>query len=106
MKFIDLLVRELPKRGGWPEGAEAVVQDADDMELYFYTGGPVENTGKSWWFKDQVDGSSWIFYEGKLEVADDHDTSIVTCAQYESALAASQKVEWSGAGLPPVGCEC
>lgn len=108
MKLIDLLVRELPKHGGWPEGAEAVVQDADDMELYFYTGGPVENTGKSWWFKDQVDGSTWIFYEGKFEVADDHDTTTVTRDQYETALAlaASQKVEWSGDGLPPVGCEC
>ncbi|WYC18350.1 hypothetical protein [Citrobacter phage vB_CfrS_K1M] len=106
MKLIDLLVRELPKRGGWPDGAEAVVQDADDMEFYFYTGGPVVNTGKSWWFKDSVDSSTWIFYEGKFEVADDHDTTTITRDQYEAALAASQKVEWSGDGLPPVGCEC
>lgn len=106
MKLIDLLVRELPKHGGWPDGAEAVVQDADDMEFYFYTGGPVVNTGKSWWFKDGVDGSTWIFYEGKFEVADDHDTTTITRDQYQSALAASQKVEWSGDGLPPVGCEC
>lgn len=106
MKLIDLLLRELPKRGGWPDGAEAVVQDADDMEFYFYTGGPVVNTGKSWWFKDNVDGSTWIFYEGKFEVADDHDTTTITRDQYEAALAASQKVEWSGDGLPPVGCEC
>lgn len=106
MTLLELLVKELHKRGGWPDGAEAVVQDADDMEFYFYTGWPVENTGKSWWFKDQVDGSSWIFYEGKFEVADDHDTSTVTRDQYQSALAASKKVEWDGVGLPHAGCEC
>lgn len=42
MKLIDLLVQELPKRGGWPEGAESVVQDADDSEFYFFTGGSVK----------------------------------------------------------------
>jgi hypothetical protein len=31
MKLIDLLVQELPKRGGWPEGAEIAVQDADSQ---------------------------------------------------------------------------
>lgn len=29
MKLIDLLVKELPKRGGWPEAANYVVQDYD-----------------------------------------------------------------------------
>lgn len=109
MKLIDMLVQELPKRGGWPEGAESVVQDADDSEFYFFTGGPVINGGKSWRFVDsdsRNDNSKWIFFEGKNDIADDCSSAIVTRAQYESALAASQKPAWNGEGLPPVGCEC
>lgn len=109
MKLIDMLVQELPKRGGWPEGAESVVQDADDSEFYFFTGGPVKNGGKSWLFVDsdsRNDNSKWIFFEGKNDIADDCNSAIVTRAQYESALAASQKPAWNGEGLPPVGCEC
>ena len=109
MKLIDLLVQELPKRGGWPEGAESVVQDADDSEFYFFTGGPVKNGGKSWWFVDsdnRNDNSKWIFFKGKNDIADDCNSAIVTRAQYESALASSQKPAWNGEGLPPVGCEC
>lgn len=109
MKLIDLLVQELPKRGGWPDGAESVVQDADDSEFYFFTGGPVKNGGKSWWFVDsdnRNDNSKWIFFEGKNDIADDCNSAIVTRAKYESALAASQKQTWNGEGVPPVGCEC
>lgn len=29
MKLIDLLVQELPKRGGWPDGVTRIVQDFD-----------------------------------------------------------------------------
>lgn len=109
MKLIDMLVQELPKRGGWPEGAESVVQDADDSEFYFFTGGPVKNGGKSWWFVDsdnRNDNSKWIFFEGKNDIADDCNSAIVTRDQYESALALSRKPAWNGEGLPPVGCEC
>lgn len=109
MKLIDLLVQELPKRGGWPDGAESVVQDADDSEFYFFTGGPVKNGGKSWWFvgsDNRNDNSKWIFFEGKNDIADDCNSAIVTRAQYESALAASQKPAWNGEWLLPVGCEC
>ncbi|HIC4880484.1 TPA: hypothetical protein ACW5FR_001695 [Salmonella enterica] len=108
MKLIDLLVQELPKRGGWPDGAESVVQDADDSEFYFFTGGAVKNSGESWWFVDsdnRNDNSKWIFFGGKNDVADDCNSAIVTRAQYESALAALQKPAWNGEGLPPVGCE-
>lgn len=106
MKLIDLLVQELPKRGGWPEGAESVVQDADDSEFYFFTGGPVKNGGKSWWFVDsdnRNDNSKWIFFEGKNDIADDCNSAIVTRDQYESALALSRKPAWNGEGVPPVG---
>ncbi len=91
MKLIDLLVQELPKRGGWPEGVTHIGQDYD-RELMFYGGGRAM-TG--------------IFLN---ELAIDHRKcgrtgSKVTQEQYESALAASQKPAWNGEGLPPVGAK-
>lgn len=107
MKLIDILVQELPKRGGWPERAEYVVQDCDDTEFYFFTGGPVRFDGKSWWFADVAerdDDSAWIYFEGSNEISDDHDTSIISRKQYEAALAAS-KPEWNGEYPIPAGTE-
>ena len=92
MKLIDLLVQELPKRGGWPEGVTHIGQDYD-RELMFYGRGRAM-TG--------------IFLD---ELATDHrkcggNGAKITQEQYESALSASQKPAWNGEGLPPVGCEC
>lgn len=92
MKLIDLLVQELPRRGGWPEGVTHIGQDYD-RELMFYGRGIVM-TG--------------IFLD---ELAADHrkcgDAGAgITQQQYESALGASQNSAWNGGGLPPVGCEC
>ena len=92
MKLIDLLVQELPKRGGWPKDVTHIGQDYD-RELMFYGRGRAM-TG--------------IFLD---ELAIDHrklgrSGATVTREQYVSALAASQKPEWSGEGLPPVGMHC
>ena len=41
MKLIDLLVQELPKRGGWPEGAEychLTQYDRHCLTIVFLTG--------------------------------------------------------------------
>lgn len=90
MKLIDLLVRELPKRGGWPDGAIEAGFLCSDTILYF-----VDENGDC--------PSEWRINMG--ESVEDNDVEI-SMNQYQSALAASQKVEWSGDGLPPVGCEC
>lgn len=87
MKLIDLLVQELPKRGGWPVGAKACVQSDIDRELYFSGACPFE---------------SGIHLESKAE---DEPTAEITREQYEAALAASQQPAWNGEGLPPVGAE-
>lgn len=98
MKLIDLLVKELPKRGGWPEGMDSVAQSSIDGELYFYS--------------TTYDGTGADLKSGYcLDLCDEHfNTSSVlpsaTRDQYESALAASQNPAWSGEGLPPAGCEC
>ena len=85
MKLIDLLVQELPKRGGWPEGVDAVEQDSEGRL-----------------FEMDSDYCS----DFKLKKCDDWIEDVVTRQQYESALAASQKQAWNGEGLPPVGVEC
>ena len=83
MKLIDILVWELPKRGGWPEGVEEVWQDYDGL---------MRPLG---WFHDELCDDHRRQY---------HDADVkINRRQYEAALAAS-KPEWDGEGLPPVGC--
>ncbi|ELY5941333.1 hypothetical protein SNN83_004513 [Cronobacter malonaticus] len=84
MKLIDLLVQELPKLGGWPDGYYALVQESRGS-VYLAGGG---------------------FPIGKFELADDYELAEVTREQYEAALATAQRPVWDGDGLPPVGCEC
>ena len=86
MKLLDLLVKELPHRGGWPKGVDAVEQDCEG-EL----------------FEKDSDYCSGF----KLEKCDDWITDVVTKQQYESALAASKAVvghdgwiEWAGGDCP------
>ncbi|ELQ6035045.1 hypothetical protein R2223_003706 [Cronobacter sakazakii] len=82
MKLIDLLVQELPKRGGWPEGVYVIEQDSEG-DLF-----EMESEYKS---------------DFRLRMVDDWLTEEVTREQYESALAAAQQPVWDGEGLPPVG---
>lgn len=105
MKLIDLLLRELPKRGGWPKNADFVVQDCSGEQYIKFGTNPVEVKLNS----DTWQGSWHYTYSKDFkcdELSHDWETAIVTRDQYQSALASSQRVEWSGDGLPPVGCEC
>lgn len=104
MTLLELLVKELQKLGGWPEGAECAVQDRDTQLCFSSHANVVINVGKTEWLDGQWSGGWSNPYLDEL--ADDHSTAIITREQYESALAASQKAEWSGDGLPPAGCEC
>lgn len=90
MKLINLLVKELPNRGGWPEGVKWIGQDYD-CELMFYGMGNVR-TG--------------IFLN---VLAENHrgpgERASLPCKvnreQYESALAASEGwIEWGGGECP------
>lgn len=88
MKLIDILVEELPKRGGWPEKVTHIGQDYD-RELMFYGRGNVR-TG--------------IILD---QLADDHrkhgETGVkITREQYEAALAAKNDgwIEWGGGECP------
>nr|DAK93308.1 MAG TPA: hypothetical protein [Caudoviricetes sp.] len=91
MKLIDMLVQELPKRGGWPEGVNEIGQDYDGELMFYGRGNP----------------RTRIY----LPLSSDHrnlnrrDGDKVTKDRYESALAASQKPAWNGEGMPPVGAK-
>lgn len=105
MKLIDLLVQELPKRGGWPHNALSITQDNDGSLCVWDTHDP-HYDGLSW---KHHTGNSLVCYWHGIEgvpLSCDHRESIVTYWQYKAALAASQKPSWNGEGLPPVGCEC
>lgn len=105
MKLIDLLVQELPKRGGWPDGAEIAVQDADSQICFSSHGDVYANKCQTDWYGGDWGNGDWSnpFID---TIADDRHECIVSRKQYESALAASQKPAWNGEGVPPVGCEC
>lgn len=105
MKLIDLLVQELPKRGGWPDGALSITQD-NDCSLCVWDTNDQHYDGLSW---KHHTGNSLVYYWyviNSIPLSCDHKESIVTYWQYKAALAASQKPAWNGEGLPPVGCEC
>ncbi len=86
MKLIDILVRELPKHGGWPEGVALIDQARDGM--IFDPTDPV---------------MPYLFDSYMFELAEDWDVTQVTRAQYDAAIAAAQQPVWNGEGLPPVG---
>ncbi|EPS0644764.1 hypothetical protein ACVBEK_003560 [Cronobacter malonaticus] len=95
MKLIDLLVQELPKRGGWPDGAVTAWQSTHDGEVYF-----LKENGE--YAEENNGGRKWYF-----EITRDRgEEYTVTREQYEAALAAAQQPVWDGEGLPPVGTIC
>lgn len=103
MKLIDLLVQELPKRGGWPKGCAEISQDADGCMCIWKVHGA--RCGLGYWV--HYSGVGLLQYWSgtyAMPVSDDAGESIITREQYESALAAS-KPQWDGDGLPPVGIE-
>lgn len=105
MKLIDLLVQELPKRGGWPDGALSITQDNNGSLCVWDTNDPHYDRF-SW--KHHTGNSLVYYWHGinAVPLSCDHKESIVTYWQYKAALAESQKPAWNGEGLPPAGCEC
>lgn len=85
MKLLELLVQELPKRGGWPEGYDVVSTNGYGAVWAYKTKGCI--AGRELYFHSTTEGH-------------------VTREQYEAALAAAPKVKWDNSGYPPVGAEC
>lgn len=101
MKLIDLLVKELPKRGGWPDGAIECCRHYGTNSIDFYD--ETGNWDDDCYLKYGKDFAKDCIYE---ETSGSHLLQSISRSEYESALAASQKSAWNGEGLPPVGCEC
>lgn len=86
MTLLEILVRELPKRGGWPAQFKVAHTDGGRLKIVF------ESSAFMPW------GAPW---SENMDI----EPGIVTREQYEAALSAVEP-EWNGEGLPPVGCEC
>lgn len=99
MKLIDLLVKELPKRGGWPDGALNATQDKDGQVCF--SAGAVPEFGYAAW-----EGGDWLGNEFYATRASDYASAIITCEQYESALAASKAVVGHDGWIQWAGGEC
>lgn len=108
MKLIDILVQELPKRGGWPAEALFAMQDSDKLVKFSKSKEKIryDSEDESWCSEE---GYDWIRkgrpFEANFtcEKATDHNTTIISRKQYEAAL---KQPVWDGTGLPPVGVEC
>ncbi|MGL5726760.1 MAG: hypothetical protein ACRCYD_02770 [Plesiomonas sp.] len=88
MTLLELLVQELPKRGGWPQWAAAAVQNNTRYVTFACTGYNIRYDGRLW--KSTFLGGTW----GENATADndfiastiasDHATRIVTREEYEA----------------------
>lgn len=106
MKLIDILVKELPKRGGWPKRANCITQDCDlRVEPAYCHPSVAKCDDDGFWFLE----SSRI---GGFEVdtlASDYTTAIITREQYEAALAEKEHpLPWDDKKkpCPTLGAEC
>jgi hypothetical protein len=92
MKLIDILVEELPKRGGWPEGVCEISTHASGRVFF---DGRFAPRG----FSLPMASDAWNKYKHPHSY-----TNAVTREQYEAALAAKNEgwSEWGG-GECPVG---
>lgn len=88
MKTIDFLVQELPKLGGWPDGAIGAGFLCGEGTLYF-------------WDESNDCPTKWRV-DTEAEVED--SASEISRDQYEAALAAKNDgwIEWGGGKHPPV----
>lgn len=80
MTLLELLRQELPKRGGWPEGAAKATSYGLIRGVHFWDGNELR--------VDCSDLTTRALGEG-----------LVTREQYEATV-------WDGTNLPPVGVEC
>lgn len=86
MKLIDILVKELPKRGGWPEGAEFCFQDPD-REIRFK-----ERSDKNFYSEEL----SCITRRWNEKLTDLEPGKFVNREQYEAALNAKPQLISTG----------
>lgn len=100
MKLIDLLVKELPKRGGWPDGVAAMAQDANGAVQNYIDTEDIRIDSQHAFGTSRIIGS-YSIAEDEVSAATDRLTSIITRVQYEAALAKNDGwIEWGGGECP------
>lgn len=116
MKLIDLLVQELPKRGGWPKGANFAVQDINGAVKFANTLTHLHYLSGEW--RSNEDGHDWIYRDRPFDgnfitkwTADDNHRAVISMARYEREIMKNKTSkqpanEWNGEGIPPVGTKC
>ena len=90
MKLIDLLVKELPGRGGWPKGMKYLAQDSSGVSIGKVYGYEIEpaNRGYYWLNDDEKDDSGYgVLVMALKETATDCREAFVTSEQYQQAIA-------------------
>lgn len=104
MKLIDMLVEELPKRGGWPDGVRYITQD-NGYDTYKgticgYDSLPEFN--RKIWLSNKPDRHANVVIMRINNIASDYTAAIITREQYEAALAAKNDgwIEWGGGECP------
>lgn len=113
--LLQILVEELHKHGGWPDGMNCCTQSAVDSELYFYLGDYLPTDGANFRVYIHAHHQEAVKYP------------VITREQYEAALAAKRQpyehpsehkkriaeikkqktdadgwIEWGGGEYPPV----
>lgn len=95
MKLIDILVQELPKRGGWPEGVYSISQFPSGEPCYHDEENNCSNANTSIYLTKHEDGDDTDWAYGVY----------ITREQYEAALAAKNEgwIDWGGGECPVDG---
>ena len=105
MKLVDLLVQELPKRGGWPEEAKIMSQDAAGL-INAHRNERLVFLIDQFWTGTSKNDACKNFSPFYLKKATDWNTNTVTREQYESALADSKAVVGHNGWIQWAGGEC
>lgn len=107
LKLIDILVKELPGRCGWPFGAKGAVQSPETRKIFFFGGEEIPHlTGGGWRVVESWGMSDVFDYQSNYE-AGDCNTAVVMKNEYIDAIIDKnrRKRVWDGSGIPPVGSE-
>ena len=89
MKLIDMLVQELPKRGGWPGGAIECCRHYGENSIDFYD--ETGNWDDDCYLKYGKDFAKDCIYE---ETSGSHRLQSISRSEYEAAITASQQARF------------
>lgn len=93
MKLVQLLAKELKE---WPEGVVVYFQWGDGEVFATSKGVPTEYSGSMWYVvgRDIEMAYDAPMYNKRLDLADDHDTAVVSKAQWQAEREKMNKPKW------------